>query len=87
MGDFLRRRPVLVSLRGYRLSDFEVAALAKSNAEGGFPGLAMRVDAPALERIAASRELDRADEGLRRIRFDGRPPATDLPPKVGGARW
>ncbi len=86
MGVNYRIRGVLVSLRGFGLNDWELDSLASENAAGGFPALRSRVD-PALPTIAASRSLDRAAESIRLIRFDGRPPATDLPPLRGGAVW
>lgn len=86
MGTYLRPRGVLVRLDPNRLSEWEYVALAEDEARGGFPEMRMRVD-PALARVAASRELDRAQNRLRLIRFDGRTaPRDDLPPR-GGAIW
>jgi len=86
LGTNYRRRGVLVSLRGYRLSHYELASLAEEQAAGGLIGMRSRVD-PAIRLVATSQALDRANDRLRLIRFDGRPPATDLPPRRGGARW
>jgi len=86
LGTFLRRRGVLVPIDINDLSLWELDALAEAEAQGGMPELRTRVD-PAITLIAASRELDRAADRLRLVRFDGRPPATDLPPRKGGAIW
>lgn len=86
MGTNYRTRGVLVSLRGMGLSDYELVALSQEHAAGGFLSYRSSID-PALAIIATSRELDRASERIRRVRFDGRPPATDLPPLTGGAVW